>query len=71
MNSIFIEGYLQLKIDGHWYVEDYKLKEGTLFEIFKDNTWIMISMEQAQGIFYCFPLMPIEVGDKVRIEVDL
>lgn len=71
MNSNFIEGYLQLKIDGYWYVGDYKLKEGTLFEILKHNKWVMFSMEQSQGAFYCFPLNPLEIGDKVRIEVDL
>lgn len=71
MNANFIEGYLQLKIDGHWYVDDYKLKEGTLFEILKDNKWVMVSMEKAQGAFYCFPLSPLEAGNKVRIEVDL
>jgi hypothetical protein len=70
MNSNFIEGFLQLKIDGYWYVGDHKLKEGTLFEILQDNKWVMLSMEQAQGAFYCFPMSPLEAGNKVRVEID-
>ena len=71
MNENFIEGFLQLKIDGYWYIDHYKLKQGTLFEIFKENEWYMVSMEESQGAFYCLPLNLLTEGDKVRIEVDL
>lgn len=71
MNTKFIVGFLQLKIDGYWYIDQYKMKDGCLFEILKDDEWVMVSLEFSQGAFYCYPPLPLISGDKVRIEVDL
>jgi len=71
VNLKFIEGYLNLKIDGYWYIENHKLKEGNLFEVIIDNEWVMVSLEFSQGAFYCFPQNQLMIGTKARIEVDL
>lgn len=70
MNSKFIEGYLQLKLDGYWYIDSYKLKEGTLLEFFQNEDWVLVSIEYAHGTFYFYPQNQIAVGNKARFEVD-
>lgn len=72
MSLKIIEGHLHLRADGCWYVNEFKVNEGTLFEILKNNKWIMIHVEKnSQGTYYCIPLSPLTKGDKVRVMVDL